>query len=277
MVAIMLSNVALDPLLILGLGPFPVLGLSGAALATVISLGIGLLLSLWRLQQLFPLLDLWRGLRKTRWEGSGAISFIALPAVGTRILLPLSTAIITGLLADYGSEWVAAYGLCFRIDILLLMFMIALSSVVAPFVGQNAGAQQGPRLRKGIRYALLLALGYGGMMAAILWGQGQWIGSRFTSEAGLQELMQQYFRLVPWGYAFNGCLVILTGVLNALQRPLKATLVVVFHLVICYLPLAILGDIQGQASWIFLAYPLSQLPALGVAAYLVWREVRTIA
>ncbi|MEM7656249.1 MAG: MATE family efflux transporter [Bacteroidota bacterium] len=276
MLVIMLVNLGLDPVLMFGWGPAPEMGLSGAALATVISLGIGNVLGLIRLEHWLPWRSWVSAFLQPNGRGLSAILAITLPSAFTRVLLPLSTAIVTGLLAGYGDAIVAAYGLSFRADILLLMFMVALSSVLAPFVGQNAGANQGSRLRKGLRLGMFLAVGYGLTLTLVMGIRGRTFGSWFTDSKAVLDQMQRYFWLVPWGYALNGCLLIATSTLNALHQPLKATAVVITHLLVSYLPLAWLGNHLGSSDWIFLAYPLSQIPALGLSLWLMGREVRKI-
>ena len=275
MVVIVLANLLLDPLLILGLGPLPGLGLRGAALATGLAIGLGLVVAIAGGRQWWPTGG-WRawlapGHIDAAW---GAVLHIAGPAALTRVLLPLAGATVTGLLARYGPPVVAAYGLGFRLDLTLLMFMIALSSVLSPFVSQNYAAGQPDRLRQGLRAGALLAAGYGLGLGLIIALSGYQVGRWFTRDPDILTAFATYCFLVPWGYTFNGWQMLATGALNAISRPLLATLTVAVHLLLLYLPLAWLGHALGRFELILLAYPLSHLLGSGLSWYLLGRALR---
>ncbi|RMG54924.1 MAG: MATE family efflux transporter [Bacteroidetes bacterium] len=274
MLLIVGANLLLDPLLILGWGPFPGLGLRGAALATGLAIGLGLIVAMIGGRAWWPA----GGLRAWLTPGHidadwGEILYIAGPAALTRVLLPFAGATVTGLLARYGAPVVAAYGIGFRVDLTLLMFMIALSSVLSPFVSQNYGAGQLLRLRQGLQHGALLALAYGlgiGMIVAL---SGYALGRLFTQDPNILSAFATYCFLVPWGYAFNGLLMLATGALHAISRPWHATAAVVSHLLLLYLPLAALGHALGYFEAILLAYPLSHLLGSGLSWYLLQRAL----
>ncbi|MEO1447877.1 MAG: MATE family efflux transporter [Bacteroidota bacterium] len=260
MLLIVILNVALDPLFMFGWGPFPDLGMVGAAWATFVALAVGLLIT-------------FRALKGMPWHpvapvGGREIWAIALPSAGTRLLLPVSGTLITGMLADFGDAAVAAYGIGYRIDVTLLMYMIALSSVMAPFVGQNYGARHIERLRTGFRVSLVFALAYGLLMALVLWLGHDWLGGRFTRDVEILAVLDLYYQIVPWGYAFNGILMLSNALLNVLHRPRRAALLSIIHTLVFYVPLAWWAFEIRSLTMLFAAYPVSLLLAAGLGS--VW-------
>jgi putative MATE family efflux protein len=266
--SIVLLNVLLDPLLMFTAG----LGLRGASLATLLALLGGAGLAAWGVKGQFPFGQLWR-LRRVGGPALRAILHVALPAAGSRTLLPLSNSVIVGLLASFGPAVVAAFGTGYRIDLVVQMYLVALSSVLAPWVGQCYGAGDGVRLRRALRWASLIALGYGLAMAGLLFGWRAQLGALFTDEAPIQAAVARYYRWVPWAYAFNGLTMLFTGSLNVLRAPWLAALVGAVHLLVFYLPLATWGRAQAELDWVWAAWPLSNVLAAGLAGALLYRQM----
>ncbi|WMC09933.1 MATE family efflux transporter [Oceanimonas pelagia] len=267
-----LVNGVLDPLLIFGLGPLPALGIRGAAMSSACSWLIAMVVALyllrhrerllsWHWPALTTLLQHWRQLLQ-----------VAIPASFTSVLNPVATALLMLLLADFGTETVAAFGAASRIEALVLIVMMALSSVLAPFVSQNTGAGLHRRSRQGLllamRFALLFQLG----VFALLWWLAPWLARQFTDSAEVGALLQQYLRLVPISYGLQGCFMLLGAALNGLRVSVISLLLNGVRLFGMLLPLAWLGAGLAGAKGIFTGILLANLLAGLVACLFAWRR-----
>ncbi|MDX1556805.1 MAG: MATE family efflux transporter, partial [Xanthomonadales bacterium] len=165
-IAAALLNLVLDPLLIFGLLGFPRLEVMGAALATVISTGTILIISLTYLAgrlKIFAAPTARLAVLVKSWKH---VLTIGIPAMITNAIIPVSSGIVVALVATYGVDAVAGLGIAMRIEPLTLIPFYALSAVTSPFFGQNSGAGQFDRLREVrkvitrfcIVFGLLLAL-----------------------------------------------------------------------------------------------------------------------
>ena len=94
--------------------------------------------------------------------------YIGAPAGATYLLMPATMAIITRMVAGYGTAAVAAAGAGGRIDMFALMVVMSLGSVLMPFVGQNWGARRFERVRAAHRCGHVFALGWGLLTMTIL-------------------------------------------------------------------------------------------------------------
>lgn len=135
-----LLNLVLDPLLIFGFGPIPALGIEGAAIATNIGRGAGVLMQLWLL---------FRGGKHIRatlahleWNGAIVrnIARTSLGGVGQMIVAMTSWIFLMRILANIGSEVVAGATITIRIFMFTMMPAWGLSNAAATLVGQNLGA-----------------------------------------------------------------------------------------------------------------------------------------
>jgi putative MATE family efflux protein len=157
-------NIGLDPLLIFGLGPFPEMGATGAAVATVIARGIGfvavgIVLSR-RFKPSHPF-DRYNYSLSLAWR----IITIGVPASIQMLTRSFAGIILIGIVAAFGTAAVAAYGIGMRIMLLMLMpgFAFAVSSAI--LVGRNLGAGKPGRAE---RSAWATAFIYLGLLAAMV-------------------------------------------------------------------------------------------------------------
>ncbi|MDG2063832.1 MAG: MATE family efflux transporter, partial [SAR324 cluster bacterium] len=135
MVIAAVVNAVLDPILIFGYGPFPEMGIRGAAIATVISYISIMIAGLWVLGKRERMLT-------ANWPGIGeillswkALLYIGIPAMLTQLLFPFSNAVLTRIAAELGEATVAAFGVGTRIESIAMIGSMALSSVIIPFIG----------------------------------------------------------------------------------------------------------------------------------------------
>ncbi|MGB2079900.1 MAG: MATE family efflux transporter [Vibrio sp.] len=245
-----LINGLLDPLLIFGLGPFPELGIQGAAIASGISWLMALIASLWvliRREKLLTKLQLSWLLHD--WQ---QVLKIGAPASFSNAMNPLCGAILMMLLAQYGATSVAAYGAAQRVESLMLLVMMSLASVMTPFIAQNMGAEQVERsfkgLFKGMRFSLIFQFGLFIIMVPLSIP----ISNLFSQEAEVQTLLWHYLLVVPISYGCQGMVMLLVSSLNAMHLPLKAFGWNFARLFIFNLPFAWIGAYSHQVEGLFI-------------------------
>jgi Na+-driven multidrug efflux pump len=256
-----LVNGVLDPLLIFGIGPFPEWGIRGAAIATSISWLMAMLVSLYILRHREGLL-LWRLSPRPRllahWR---ALLHVAVPASFTNMLNPLATAVLMTIFAGLGTEVVAAYGAASRVEALLLIVMMALSSVLAPFISQNCGAGNPARAKAALqfcmRFALLFQLGVYGLT----WLLAPLIANLFSDHPQVVRLIILYLHLVPIGYGFQGMVMLLASALNGVRASSVSFLFNGLRLFVFLVPGAWLGAELGGEQGIYLGILLANLAA----------------
>jgi putative MATE family efflux protein len=138
-------NIVLDPILIFGFGPIPALGLEGAAIATTIGRGAGVLMQLWILFRGGQHLRVLRS--QIAWHGAILWNIVrtSFGGVGQMIVAMTSWIFLMRILADIGSEAVAGATIALRIMMFTMMPAWGMSNAAATLVGQNLGAQQPAR------------------------------------------------------------------------------------------------------------------------------------
>jgi putative MATE family efflux protein len=272
MLTAVFANIILDYLLIFGIGPFPRLGLAGAALATVIARMLTFILSFYivhfRLRMLtfekVPFAEV-----LASWK---QILYIGLPAASTRIIAPIGMGVITGLIARVGPKGVAAFGVANRVEFFAIAVVFALSSVLNPFTGQNWGAGKTGRVKKGISLSNRFAFLWGIGMFALLALFARQIATIFSRDPEVVSAIVLYMRIVAASYCMFSVFVVSSLVLNVLHRPMHAALLVAGQTFAFSVPLAWAGMKLAGIKGLFAGIGLSYIIA-GLAAWLVVRHV----
>lgn len=268
-------NIILDPLFIFGWGPIPAMSVGGAALATVLARGIGLIV----------LMRHFRGSRSSivfkifswHWDIHTIISIfrIGIPTAISQAMLSLTMFIYNMLANQFGPHVVAALGLGFRVDSLAFMPGLAISIATITMVGQNYGARHYHRLISAWRTALILAFVIMGGLGLIILFQPDIFVRIFSKEALVVEQTISYLRIIPVFYGFLGMGLVTASAFQGLGKGFPALVVNMFRLGIVGIPLAVLFtrvlDMGPVGIWWALALSDFSFSVVGITwfAYVV--------
>ncbi len=263
-------NIILDPILIFGWGAIPGLELRGAALATVIARATTLVASLWVLHFRQQMLLCRIPKLSQAWGCWKEILYVGLPAAGTNTINPISIGFITSLMASYGAERVAGFGIASRIESFAVIALMALSASIGPFVGQNWGAEKYVRVKQALRLSFMFCFIWGVLAAIILGFTAPQLATIFNRNLEVIATASLYLRLVPISYAAYGIILVSSSTFNALGKPIPSVIMTMARMLILYVPLAYLGSKLFGVIGIFSAACLANL-VVGISAY-IWNQ-----
>ena len=184
---------------------------------------------------------------------------IGLPAAFTMMLSPVVLGYINKVVSLHGSEAVAAFGVGLRIESLATVGIIAISSSLTPFIGQNFGANKHYRINTAINYSVVLS-GIWGLIVAIplLIFQKQF-SNLFSTDILVKGYLIEYIKIISISYIFWGWSNIASAVFNGYQKPLTATLIYLSRLFIITIPLVIIGNYFYGLNGIFIGIMISNI------------------
>lgn len=198
-----LVNTLLDPMFIFGFGVIPAMGIDGAAYATLISQLVFLALALKVLASEQMMVRLRFSNLRLRWESVKRVLNIGIPASLTQTLNPigfsLMMAIVSGTFLEAGA---AAFSIGFRIEFFAFIPAIGFGFGSMAMIGQNIGAGNKRRAQEILNTAVLLGAGAAFAFAVTAYVLAPLIVEAFTTDATVTVYTLQYFRIVPFGYAF---------------------------------------------------------------------------
>ena len=261
-----LVNFIMDPLLIFGIGPFPALGIRGAAIATVCGRSFTFLTAMYVLvvrekllafevPRIRELLASWR-----------EVMHVGLPNAGTRMIIPLGNGFITRVIAGYGAAAVAGYGVATRIEFFSLAALNALAAVIGPFIGQNLGAGKPERVRTGFTVSGYFSLLAGGGLFLLYLPLAGRIAAVFNADPQVTAAAALYLRIVSAAYAAQGFYLVAAAGLNVLRRPFEAAGLSLLQMFGLSVPLALLGSrvygIPGVFAAVGVSYAVTGLVSI---------------
>ncbi|MCG6409113.1 MATE family efflux transporter [Vibrio fluvialis] len=258
-------NGCLDPLLIFGYGPFPELGIQGAAIASAFSWLGALIGSLYVLVKRDRLLapPHFASLRHD-WQ---LILKIGTPAALSTAMSPISGALLMMMLSSHGTAAVAAYGAAQRIESILILVLMSLTSALTPFMAQNFGAQNPTRSFSGLFLSLRFSLIFQLLVFIMMVPLSIPLAALFSQEQAVRNLLWHYLLVVPFSYGFQGVVMMLVSALNALHLPLKAFQWSFMRLFLFTLPSAWLGSTLYGIEGLFIGIALGNVLG-GLSGYL---------
>lgn len=159
-------NIVLDPCLIFGLGPFPELGVTGAAVATNIGRGIGVIYQFYLLFKHKSKIALRFSDFILRIQVMRKVLYLSGGGIMQYLIATSSWVILYRILADYKSEVIAGYTIAIRVFVFFLLPAWGFSNAASTLVGQNLGAKNPDRAQRAVLYTSIISSSY--MLIAML-------------------------------------------------------------------------------------------------------------
>ena len=262
-------NAVLDPLFIFGYASFPEMGIAGAAVATVIARGSSFVIIAYELTRKVHLVSRSIGRLREVFDTWRNIVHIAGPATLTMLIVPVSVGVITRILAGFGKEAVAAFGVATRVEMFALMVIMALGSVLVIFVGQNLSKLRYQRIAEALKLSAGFSLLWGGLVFVLLLLFGDAVAALFTADTSVVALTHEYFLVVAASYGAQGLVVLSTSSFNGLNRPYPSAVFSILRMLLLYLPLAWLGaGLLGVTGVFWAAFIANAVAGVGSLLYL---------
>ncbi|MCE2406220.1 MAG: MATE family efflux transporter [Pseudomonadales bacterium] len=256
---IMVSGAAIQviiaPILIWGVGSWEGFGVYGSAWSFVIS----------RLVVAFYAIGLFRRRGLIQHPGSFEqfrtsvfeVMRLALPSMASQVLMPVSMYLIMMLVALYDNHVVAAYGVATRIEAMTMIVVMAMSSSMGPFVGQNFGARRFDRIKSALRMCYLFCLSYGLVVTVILVLLGGAISGVFRDDPAVVAVATEFFYIVPVTIGIMSVSMIAGSTFVAYGEPVPSFVLSIFRMFVVLLPLCyLLNWLMGYLG-IFIAIAIT--------------------
>lgn len=267
-------NIVLCPLLINGLGPVPALGVTGAALATVIGRSVGVGYQLLHLFGGSSVVKLTKASVKAEWNTAKSVVNIAWPATFQFIIASCSWIFLAGLVAETGhSAASAGYQTALRILMFFLLPAWGISNAAATLVGQSLGAKEPERAEK----AVLQTAKYNAIFMAVisllfLFFADAVVGF-FSVQGEVRAVAVKALRIISAGYVFYGVGMVMVNAFNGAGDTKTPTVINVFCFWLFQVPLAYL--LSTHFAWgptgVFIAIPVAET-LITVTAYILFRR-----
>ena len=269
-------NIVLDPLMIFGIGPFPEMGVAGAALATVIGQCVGAVLALYYNIRHNP--EIHPRLRGFRPNGAviRRIYAVGVPSILLSSIGSVMTFGMNQILTSFTSTATAVFGIYFKVQSFAFMPIFGLNNGMVPIVSYNLGAQKKKRLVGTVKFAFLLALCI--MIAGFLVFQllPAPILRLFDASDTMLSIGVPALRIISISFLLASGSIISISTLQALGKGVQSMTISFTRQLIVLLPVAWLLSLRGTLESIWWAFPIAEVVTLALSVFLLAHAYRTL-
>jgi putative MATE family efflux protein len=271
-----ICNIILCPILIRGFGPIPAFGLTGAAMATTIGRGIGVLYQLYHLFHGTNQMKLSVRHLKFDWGIIKSLVGVASPGTLQFIIGSCSWIVLAKLVAETGhSEASAGYQTAIRIVIFFILPAWGMSNAAATLVGQNLGAKQPERAEASVIATAKYNTIFMAIVSVLFLSAAGPIVSLFTSDPGVTRIAVQALRIISLGYVFYGIGMVMANAFNGAGDTWTPTIINLFGFWVFQIPLALLlaKTFALGPTGVFIAIPVAET-SITIVAYILFKKGR---
>ena len=218
-------NCVLAPCLVLGLGPFPRLGVVGAAVATTIGRTSGVAYQFWRLSRPGGRIHLRRRHLHVEWNTILQVLRLSASATVQMLVGMASWVVMVRIISSFGSAALAGYTVAMRIVAFSLLPSWGVSNAAATLVGQNLGAKKPERAERSVWIAAACNSGFLLVVGLLLLAFAPFLIHLFSTDAAVAGFGIGCLRTVSLGFAFYGVGMVMTQALNGAGDTWTPTLI----------------------------------------------------
>ncbi len=241
----LILNIVLAPALIFGIGPLPKLGVSGAALATLISVFVANLMFIVYYQRHYRYLRVRSALLSPQLGTWWGMLRIGVPSGAEFALLSVYIAIVYGIIRQFGSAAQAGFGVGVRVIQSMFLPVIALSFAVAPVVGQNFGGRQAERVRQTAYSAFVISTVMMLLLTIVAQLAGERLIQAFSSDPAVIAFGGDYLKIISFNFLFVGFAFTSSSVFQGIGDTLPPLASSVTRLFLFALPAILLSRMPG--------------------------------
>ncbi len=270
------TNIILDPILIFGLGPFPKMGVAGAAVATVTGQIVGAVLGLIINFRFNKELNLKLSYLKPRGNIIKRIYAVGVP---TMVMNSIGSVMVFGLnkiLISFTDAATAVFSIYYKLQSFIFMPVFGLNNGMVPIIAYNYGAQKADRILQTMKLAsatatiiMLIGLGVAELFPA-------WLLGIFNASEEMLTIGVPALRIICTCFVFAGFGIVAGSVFQALGHGMLSMTVSIVRQLVVLLPVAWLLSLTGRLELVWLAFPLSELFSVVLCVFFTRRIVRTV-
>lgn len=267
-------NIVFDPLLIFGIGPFPEMGIKGAALATVAGQIFGIFVSMglnitknhdiqFKLKNIIPCGRIIKDIYK-----------VAIPAILMSSIMSVVTYFLNLILSgtpNGGDTAIAVYGVYFKLNSFIFMPVFGLNSGIIPIIAYNYGAQHHRRITNTIRGALCIAvciMTFGVVLFESIPGL---LFDMFSASAEMRRMGAVALRVIAPSFIGAALAITMSSVFQAFGSAVYSMIVSFARQIVVFLPAAYFLSLTGNVDNVWWCFIIAEFMSVGMSLFFMKR------
>jgi putative MATE family efflux protein len=266
-------NIILDPIFIFGFGPIPAMGVEGAAIATTIGRGTGVLYQVYHLVKGNGLIKIHKENLKLRWDIIVRLLKLSLGGTGQFLIASASWIFLVRIMSTFGSTALAGYTIAIRVIVFAILPAWGMANASATLVGQNLGAGQPERAEKSVWRSGFLNMLFMVFITILFLSLADSIIGLFTTDPEVLRNGIECLRIVSLGYIFYAYGMVVAQSFNGAGDTRTPTILNFFGFWMFQIPMAYVLSITLEfgPTGTYLAIVIAE-SVLAIAAIMIFRR-----
>ena len=267
-------NIALDPVLIFGLGPVPALGIAGASLATGIGQAVSLVVYLYVYCTTEVAVRFSR--RCLRFDAAldGKLYAIGVPAILNLALPSLLVTFLNGLLAGFSQSYVVVLGIYYKLQTFIYLPVNGIIQGIRPLVGYNYGAKEYRRVKNIFMTALTMAFAIMLLGLILSWSVPAALIGIFTANPATITIGVHAMHIISLGFIVSAVSVTCCGALEGLGAGMPSLMISLLRYLIIMIPAALLLCRPFLSDGVWIAFPVTEVMTAVIAWAIYHRQTK---
>ena len=255
-------NIILDPILIFGLFGFPKLGISGAAIATVIGQSSGMMLGIYlnstKNKEIKVKIKGFRPSLKTIKD----IYSVGIPSIIMASIGSVMTFGINKILLVFTSTATAVFGVYFKLQSFIFMPVFGINNGMVPIISYNYGAKQKDRLMETVKISIIYAIGIMIIGLVIFQLLPKELLGLFSASEEMISIGIPALRIISISFLFAGYCIVVSSMFQALGNGIMSLIVSIGRQLVVLLPVAYLLSRTNNLNLVWWAFPIAELASV---------------
>ena len=263
-----LINIIFDPLLIFGIGPFPEMGVAGAAYATILGQVIASMIGLFcNLKFNNEIHIRFKNILKPDATTIKDIYFVGVPSILMMSIGSVMTYMMNLILGAFSSTATAVFGVYFKLQSFFFMPVFGLNNGLIPVLAYNYGARNKDRIKEALRFALLLAVSIMIVGTVCFLTIPSLLLSMFNASEDMITIGIPALRIISLSFPLAGVCIAMGSIFQAFSMSFYSLIVSVGRQLVVLIPAAWLLAQTGNLSNVWWAFPIAEIASLALSSF----------
>ncbi|WP_243111861.1 MATE family efflux transporter [Butyrivibrio sp. CB08] len=261
-------NIIFDPLLIFGIGPFPELGVAGAAYATVLGQLVGSSIGLFCNLKFNNEINISiKKILKPEASTIGEIYFVGVPSMLMMSIGSAMTYLMNLILGTFSATATAVFGVYFKLQSFFFMPVFGLNNGLIPVLAYNYGAKRKDRIKEALKFAIVLAVSIMVIGCVTFLAIPELLLSFFKASDDMLAIGVPALRTICLSFPLAGVCIAMGSIFQAFSKSFYSLIVSIGRQLVVLIPVAWLFSKTGNVNMVWWAFPIAELMSLALSSY----------
>ena len=266
-------NIILDPILIFGWFGLPRMGVTGAAIATVIGQFCGMMIGYWFTKKKIDALEIKMSNFSFSTDILARIYKVGVPAILMQSVLSFMTVFMNMILAPISAMAISAFSVYYKLQNFLNMAVLGITNALIPIVAYNNGAKRKDRARDAIQFSLLLSIGIMFVGTIVFQLFPKQLLSMFSANDEMYAFGIPALKIISLSFVFAGISMVLCAAFQALNKANTSLVITLARQLVILIPLTygLMKCFGINMDWY--AFVVTEI-ICSVYSLIVWRKMK---